>query len=235
MARPTPGSARGPPRCDRPGRPRAGRPEALHGRASQGRTAPRSALPLPVPHWALRRHRPGGQPAARRRRNPVWQGTRMTDRDREFQALYQEQRIEDQQQYYEDRCAEYEAAHRQTVVVRNTLLVLAALGSIAGQFTGPTVRGPLAVAVTGFEALIGFPQLAKLYTDAARNLAVAHIDWTTRAPNADLRSDLDRVEEIFTKEIGQWGQLVSEAAAAAKTAGRQELQVQPTADRTEPP
>ncbi len=59
----------------------------------------------------------------------------MTDRESEFQALYHALRIEDQKKYYDDRCKEYEGAHRQTVVVRNALLVLAALASVAGQFT----------------------------------------------------------------------------------------------------
>jgi hypothetical protein len=169
----------------------------------------------------------------------------MTDRDSEFQALYQELRIEDQKKYYDDRCKEYEAAHRQAVAVRNSLLGLAALASIVGQFTGPTVRGALAVAaallaalavaVTGFEALIGFPQLTKLYTDAARNLAVAEINWTTRAADADPEGDLYRVEEIFMREMSQWGQLVSEAAAeAAKTAEEAVARGQPTAVQPEP-
>ena len=83
----------------------------------------------------------------------------MTGRDSEFQALYQELRIEDQKKYYDDRRKEYEAAHRQTVVVRNALLVLAALAALAGQFTGPTVRGVLAVmsAVLGALALCAVP------------------------------------------------------------------------------
>ncbi|MGY1683281.1 SLATT domain-containing protein [Geodermatophilus sp. SYSU D01176] len=170
----------------------------------------------------------------------------MTDQDREFQALYHALRIQDQKQYYDDRRKEYEAAHRQTVVVRNTLLVLAALASVAGQFTAPTVRGALAViaavlgalavAVTGFEALIGFPHLTKLYTDAARNVAEAQIDWTTRTPDADLERDVDRVEQIFTKEIGQWGQLVSEAAAeTARTAEGVAAPSPATAPQPEPP
>ncbi len=170
----------------------------------------------------------------------------MTERDSEFQALYHALRIEDQKKYYDDRRKEYEAAHRQTVVLRNALLLLAALASVAGQFTDPTLRGALAViaavlgalavAVTGFEALIGFPHLTKLYTDAARNLAEAEIDWTTRAPDADLEHDVDRVEEIFISEIGQWGQLVAEAAAeAAKTAGGVAAQSPSTAGQPEPP
>ncbi|SDZ19398.1 hypothetical protein SAMN05660209_04987 [Geodermatophilus africanus] len=170
----------------------------------------------------------------------------MTDPDREFQALYHALRIEDQKKYYDDRRKEYEAAHRQTVLVRNALLVLAALASVAGQFTDPTIRGALAVtaavlgalavAVTGFEALIGFPRLTKLYTDAARNLAEAEIDWTTRLLDAHLEHDVDRVEKIFTSEIGQWGQLVSEAAAeAAKTAEGVTAQSPPTTVQPEPP
>ena len=169
----------------------------------------------------------------------------MTDRDGEFQAIYHALRIEDQKRYYDNRCEEYEAAHRQTVVLRNALLVLAALAGVAGQFTGPTARGVLAVvaavlgalaaAVTGFEALIGFPQLSKLYSDAACNLAEAEIDWTNRTRDADLGRDVDRVEQVFAKEIGQWGQLVSEAATgAAKTAERVVAQG-PTAAQPEPP
>jgi hypothetical protein len=69
----------------------------------------------------------------------------MTGRENEFQALYHALRIRDQKQYYDNRCEEYEAAHRQTVVVRNALLVIAALAGAAGQFTGPTARGALAV------------------------------------------------------------------------------------------
>ncbi|MGY1620541.1 SLATT domain-containing protein [Geodermatophilus sp. SYSU D00691] len=170
----------------------------------------------------------------------------MTDRDSEFRSLYQALRIEDQKKYYEDRRKEYEAAHRQAVAARNTLLGLAALTSIAGQFTEPTLRGALAVAaallaalavaVTGFEALIGFPQLTKLYTDAARNLAVEEINWTTRAADADVEGDVSRVEDIFTREISQWGQLVSEAAAeAAKTAEDVVARSQPTRVEPEPP
>jgi hypothetical protein len=170
----------------------------------------------------------------------------MTGRENEFQALYHALRIRDQKQYYDNRCEEYEAAHRQTVVLRNALLVLAALAGVAGQFTGPTARGVLAVvaavlgalaaAVTGFEALIGFPQLSKLYSDAACNLAEAEIDWTNRTRDADLGPDVDRVEEIFTKEISQWGQLVAEAATeAAKTAERVVAESRPTAAQPEPP
>jgi hypothetical protein len=145
----------------------------------------------------------------------------MTGRENEFQALYHALRIRDQKQYYDNRCEEYEAAHRQTVVLRNALLVLAALA---------------AAAVTGFEALIGFPQLSKLYSDAACNLAEAEIDWTNRTRDADLGPDVDRVEQVFAKEISQWGQLVAEAATeAAKTAERVVAESRPTAAQPEPP
>lgn len=170
----------------------------------------------------------------------------MTARQSEFQALYHALRIEDQRKYYDDRSKEYEAAHRQAVLVRNALLLLAALASVAGQFTGPTVRGALAVvavvlgalavAVTGFEALIGFPQLTKLYTDAAYNLAEAEIDWSTRPPDADMGRDVERVEEVFTSEIGQWGQLISDAAAeAVRTAEGAAVASPPTTPAPETP
>ena len=170
----------------------------------------------------------------------------MTGRENELRALYHALRIKDQRKYYADRRTEYEAAHRQTVVVRNALLVLAALASVTGQFTDPRIRGALAVvaavlgalavAVTGFEALIGFPHLTKLYTDAEYNLAQAEIDWSTGRPEADLGRDVDRVETIFTSEIGQWGQLVSEAAAeAARAAEGVAAQSPPTAVAPDPP
>ncbi|CAA9445793.1 MAG: hypothetical protein AVDCRST_MAG66-4593 [uncultured Pseudonocardia sp.] len=148
----------------------------------------------------------------------------MSGRQEEFRSLYRELRIGEQQRYYDDRRAEYRRAHRQAIVVRNALLVGAALTGIVGQLTPVEVRGGLAVlgavlgalasAVTGFEALIGFAKLEKLYGDAARNLAEAATDWDVAGPE-DLAPEIDRVEEIFRTETGQWGQLVVESAGPA--------------------
>lgn len=149
----------------------------------------------------------------------------MTDRESEFHALYRDLRIVDQKRFYEARREEYRAAHRQAIVARNVLLVASALVGVAGQLTSGTARAGLAVvsavlaslaaAVTAFESLIGFLQLSKLYSDAALNLAEAELDWEAADPNGDLARDLDRVEEIFRKENGQWGQLIVEAASAS--------------------
>jgi hypothetical protein len=138
------------------------------------------------------------------------------DRIAQFRALYLDRRIVDQRTFYENRAAEYQRAHREAVTVRNVLLGLAALTGVASQFTagtGRTVAGvagavlaALAGAITAFEALIGFGQLAKLFEDAAVNLATAEIDWDGAEPG-DLPAHLDRVEQVFRVENGQWGQL----------------------------
>lgn len=150
----------------------------------------------------------------------------MTDRASEFHELYRELRIRDQKQYYDDRREEYRRAHRQALVVRNALLVAAAFAGAAGQTISGTPRAAFAVgaavlaalagAVTAFEAMIGFPRLGKLYADAGVNLAEAEIDWDDQDPHGDLVDGLHRVEQIFRKENGQWGQLLVEAGSSVE-------------------
>jgi hypothetical protein len=81
------------------------------------------------------------------------------------------------------------------------------------------VLAAVAAAITTYEALIGFPRLEKLYSDAARNLEEAAIDWRIADPHGDLTAEVERVEGIFRSEIGQWGQLVVKAATPAPTGG----------------
>ena len=154
----------------------------------------------------------------------------MTARDGEFRDLYRELRIADQRTYYDARSNEYADAHRQTIVVRNALLLLAAVAGIAGQLLSGSGRAGLSVvaavlaalagAVTAFEALIAFPQLHKLYDDAALNLATAAIDWDAGA-DGDLAAEFERVEQIFRAENGQWGQLVIEGTQKAPPAAKE--------------
>ncbi len=149
----------------------------------------------------------------------------MSERQRQFHALYGALRIGDQLRYYSARAAEYRDAHRQAVVVRNALLLAAsAVGVVAQLFEGTARAGlglgaavlaALAGAVTAYETLIGFPQLEKLYSDAARNLEEADADWWEAGPAADLTAEVERVEGVFRSEVGQWGQLVVRSAAAA--------------------
>jgi hypothetical protein len=147
----------------------------------------------------------------------------MSEHTAQFRMLYKELRILDQRQFYEARSAEYAEAHRQAVLVRNTLLLLASLAGVAAQFvTGAGRAGfgvlggvlaAFAAAVAAFESLIGFEQLRKLYTDAALGLAEAEIDWDAGAAGGDVQAQVDRVEGIFRAENGQWGQLVLQSAA----------------------
>jgi len=143
--------------------------------------------------------------------------------------MYAKLRISNQLSYYQDRAAEYRKAHRQAVMVRNLLLLGAATASVIGQFSNGTPRAAwalvaavlaaLAGAVTAYETLIGFPQLGKLYSDAARNLEQAAMDWQVADPRTDLAAEVERVEAVFRGEIGQWGQLVVRAVAPAGPPG----------------
>jgi hypothetical protein len=146
-------------------------------------------------------------------------------RAHEFHQLYATLRIGGQLSFYQARADEYRTAHSQAVIVRNALLLAAAVAGALGQIANGTARAAwsvvaavlasLAAAITAYEALIGFPQLEKLYSDAARNLEEAAIDWRIADPDTDLTTDVERVESIFRSEIGQWGQLVVKAAAPA--------------------
>jgi len=150
----------------------------------------------------------------------------MNEREQQFRRLYRRLRIEDQQRYYSMRAKEYRSAHRQVVVVRNMLLLAAALAGVVAQATNGSARaawavaaavlGSLAGAVTAYESLIGFPQLEKLYTDAERNLEEAAIDWDESGARMD--DEIDRVEWIFRSERGQWGQLVVKTATSTQPA-----------------
>jgi hypothetical protein len=147
------------------------------------------------------------------------------DRSRAFHRLYLRLRIDDQLRYYQDRRTEYASAHRQAVVLRTALLFGAAAAGVVTQSTAGTARAAwavagallaaLAAAVTAFETLIGFPQLEKIYGDAARNLEEAKLDWQDLEPDAVQPAQFDRVEDIFRSERGQWGQLVVKSAAPA--------------------
>jgi hypothetical protein len=145
-----------------------------------------------------------------------------SDRARDFHRLFLERRIDHQLRFYTDRSAEYRAAHRQVVIVRNVLLGVAAVAGGLGPFLRDlrgvlglvaAVLAALATAVTAFETLIGFPQLEKLYGDAARNLEEAALDWRGVDPaTSDLTGEVERVEDVFRSERGQWGQLLVTSA-----------------------
>lgn len=153
-----------------------------------------------------------------------------TDQVLQFRALYRELRIADQRRFYEERQREYQRAHQQAITVRNVFLGLAAGAGMAGQVVAgggarslcgvaATVFAALAGAVTAYEALIGFASLDKLYQDAALNLKKAEVDWDVAGPGSDLAADVERVEQIFRAENGQWGQLVVQGLPQAAQTG----------------
>jgi hypothetical protein len=140
-------------------------------------------------------------------------------RDDQFRAAYRKLRLTHQQLYYKERSDEYRSAHRQAILVRNALLVTAALAGVGAQFTYGTARAgcgviaallaALAGAVTGFDALIGFALLQKLYYDAALNLEGSTILWDQHsAGKAVSAEEIAGVEMIMRVEVGQWGQLL---------------------------
>lgn len=158
---------------------------------------------------------------------PSRPGSRSNARDAQFGDLYREVRIDDEYAFYRVRSAEYERAHRRTIAVRTALLILAlAAGGVAGQvFKGLAITNTgraglsviaaslaaLVIVVTAFEELTGFPQLRKLYKDVEANLQEAQADWDVSAD--DLAVKIDRVEQIFRGQSGQWGQLAIGASS----------------------
>jgi hypothetical protein len=141
------------------------------------------------------------------------------DRATQFHQLYRSCRIVGQKNFYTDRCEEYLTAHDQAVVLRNVLLLSAAIAALTGQLFSGTGRAGLSVlaalfvtvagSVTGYESLIGFSQLAKVYGDAAVALETAQITWDGCAPAGDSTALMTWVEEAITRENGQWGQLTA--------------------------
>jgi hypothetical protein len=107
-------------------------------------------------------------------------------------------------------------------------LLGAAAAGVITQSTNGTARAAwavagallaaLAAAVTAFETLVGFPQLEKIYGDAARNLEEAKVDWEDVDPARVPVQEVERVEDVFRSERGQWGQLVVKSAAPAPPA-----------------
>jgi hypothetical protein len=151
----------------------------------------------------------------------------MNARDEQFLALYQRHRFKDQQGWYEQRRAEFDAAHSQVVTLTAGLMVLvAAAAALASADVGglkplwsvlAVVFPGLSTALAAYNGLYAFEQQAKLYRDAANTLFRAGADVPTlqqglaetRYRDA-LRAYIEQTEGIFRREQGQWGQLVSE-------------------------
>ena len=145
----------------------------------------------------------------------------MSERARQFVEIYQAARVEDQRDYYLQRAKQFQAAHRQLLLVTS---VVFGLSGTAGLIAGLDVPGKLvwaivaailpaiAAALSAYEGLYGFSRFAKRFNDAARNLRLVEAPRISAADHeAEAVAEyVLRVEGIFKDELGQWGQLVAE-------------------------
>lgn len=145
----------------------------------------------------------------------------MNARDRQFVEVYQAARVEDQRAYYLQRANEFQAAHRQVLLVSSLLF---GLSGTVGLIAGLDVPGKLVWAIfaailpaitsalSAYEGLYGFNRIAKRFRDAARNLRLVEAPRISEAQGKEdaVEEYVLRVEGIFRDELGQWGQLVSE-------------------------
>jgi hypothetical protein len=151
----------------------------------------------------------------------------MDNRHEQFLNLYQTCRHKDQVGFYQARCMEFERAQRQAITTAGVLMLLTTMTSIfatTGQILPTWVWAALSVffpalstALTAYNSLFAFEQQLKLYKDAARALHRAEADAYGLRKSADeadhpgkIEAYINQVEEIFRKEQGQWGQLISE-------------------------
>ncbi|MDQ2812096.1 MAG: SLATT domain-containing protein [Actinomycetota bacterium] len=150
----------------------------------------------------------------------------MTDRNAEFAALYTEDRLLDQLDFYRGRRAEAEEARDQAIGAKAVLLGLAAVAGVVGA-AYPGIRPAMAMAaaflaafataLTAYQSLYGFPRLAKLYQDAEISLtALRAFGLGTELDASELRARVELIETVFTQENGQWGQLAKDDSHPAQ-------------------
>jgi len=154
----------------------------------------------------------------------------MSNRHEQFLDIYKNYRHDDQARFYKARHSEFEKARRQTVILTGALMFLTAMVSV---LSAASIRPKpfwvvlgvilpaLSTAFTAYNSLFAFDQQSKLYQDAFRALhkAEASVYDLKQAANetdykAGLETYINQVEEIFRKEQGQWGQLISEMKTA---------------------
>jgi hypothetical protein len=147
------------------------------------------------------------------------------DQSRELLELYQKHRFEDQLRFYGDRRELFDRAAGQAAAVSAVLLGLtAAVSALAGAATGhgqlwaalAAILPALATALAAYGALYAFAQQSKLYADATRALIATQRELPDLAKLPDdaarvtaVGGYVEKVEAVFRKEQGQWGQLTS--------------------------
>lgn len=147
----------------------------------------------------------------------------MSERSRQFAEFYLKDRLEQQLNWYQGRRAEAEKARDQAIWGKGVLLALSALAGALGAIF-PNLRvglaiaasflAALATALTAYQALYGFPRIAKLYQDAETSLnALRALGLNPELPIYELRARVARIESVFGQENGQWGQLTQGSQA----------------------
>ncbi len=144
----------------------------------------------------------------------------MTERKADFAALYTQDRLLDQLDFYNRRRVEAEAARDQAIGAKAVLLGLSAVAGVVGA-AYPDIRSAMAIAaaflaalataLTAYQSLYSFPQLAKLYKDAEISLtALRAFGLGTELEAGEIHARVELIETVFTQENGQWGQLAKD-------------------------
>jgi hypothetical protein len=143
----------------------------------------------------------------------------------QFAEFYAEDRIDNQLGYYTKRRKEAENARDQAIHAKWMLSTLAAIAGSVGAAV-PSWRIDLAIAaaflaaaataLTAYQALYAFPRIAKLYRDAEISLIALKTARDIREAGftgKETRMFVERTEEVFSKENGQWGQLIQQVGS----------------------
>ena len=137
--------------------------------------------------------------------------------------FYRRHRLQDQLGYYRARRDEFEVAQLQGTWLAGGVMVLASACALLGAAAvgpRPAVWKVLAAAlpalsatVLAFLRLYAFERLAKLYGDAADALATV-VGRPSGSTDPELEGAIQahvaKVERIFIREQGQWGQLIAD-------------------------
>jgi hypothetical protein len=136
--------------------------------------------------------------------------------------------MDGQLRFYEKRDQDFEKSQGQVTKISGAILVATAIVAfLAGAdsarksiwTTLAAVLPALATMFVAYSALYSFERIAKLYRDAARQLRLAKVDApdiVAQPPtSAAVAAYVSTVEEIFQRELGQWGQLPSKTRRSA--------------------
>lgn len=142
----------------------------------------------------------------------------------QFLHLYFQYRHENQLTFYTKRQQEFSRAQNQAMGCSIGLILLATLAVALEAVPVPWLKNTsllaaailpvLSTTLTAYGALYAFGQQAKIYEDAAKKLQMLEIEHFKLGREVDttdfvprLNRYLEKVEEVFEKERGQWGQL----------------------------